>query len=241
MLAEMVLPLLVIGGLAYLAFKRGAVASNDDSSSVQMDSYMESEKNKIEMIMKELEANLQHCAGTADLLNRIKESPADRELRNSFFLMFKIGLLLAWAQGYEERGGFVHPEDQAEIKRPHEWLEFPEYYEMALQPRLSADALEILFIISIIERYPEMGAEQMIGAVANIYSEIYGTLDTLAGKLIYQQLGEHPDPEDQKYHDVRRQVNKSLGLNGGFKEVLDAQFGDAFSFFDKRVALMRDL
>ena len=86
-----------------------------------------------------------------------------------------------------------------------------------------------------------MGAEQMIGAVANIYSEIYGTLDTLAGKLIYQQLGEHPDPEDQKYHDVRRQVNKSLGLNGGFKEVLDAQFGDAFSFFDKRVALMRDL
>ena len=85
---------------------------------------------------QEVIAILRRHGSVEHLLLRLGDSLADRELRKDFFVFLRAMFIDQWMTSFNEKGHFVHPDDQGAILRPVEWEEFPHFYDIALQPRL---------------------------------------------------------------------------------------------------------
>jgi hypothetical protein len=237
----MVLPLLFVAGTILWALgkdkggdgvSRSSLAGEENENVI-----VNREKQWLKISTKELDAAFQRYGEPENILREMKDSLADKTIRSDFFLFLRVMTVNMWIEGYEERGCFVHPEDQTEQwMQPMEWAQFPEFYDVAIQPRLSSDSLDLAFMLRLSDRYPNISQAELFGGTLNIYLKTYATLDSLAGREIYERYTKehesHLNINDPAYHKIRREVNSELGLNKSFKEILDRYYGDCYRLFD---------
>ena len=226
----MLLPMLAISGALYWATKPSNIEVNDAKNDQEL---IQKELDNIEIAVNELEAiNTRH--GDFDkLLKLLSDSLADRELRKDFFIFLRFILIDEWLNKYKENGQFLHPSDQkGEWLNPLEWSQFPEFYDVAIQPRLSSDSLDLAFILRLRDKYNDIEFIPFFAGVISIYLNLFATLETQAGTEIYQRCGGIPDTKDPSYYKIRDEVNRELGLQKSFSEILEMINGDSFVLID---------
>lgn len=224
--------MLAISGAIHWALSSDKTEENKSQEEQEI---LQREIDKIQIASKEVEVMYSRYGGDWDkLFELLRESLADRELRKDFFAFLRLMVISQWFEKYDENGGFKHPEDQESAwLDPLEWLEFPEFYDVAIQPRLSSDSLDLAFILGLKDRYKDSDYMFIFGAVISVYLMTYATLETRAGYEICQQYGGIPDTQDEAYYKIRDEVNRRLGLQKSFKEILEKIDGDPFIRIDK--------
>ena len=206
----MLLPMLAISGALFWATKPSGGEVDDAQGDQNM---LQQELDKIDIVNNEVEAIIARYGDVDKLLKLLSESLSERELRKDFFLFLRFALIGIWLDKYKENGHFVHPEDQAgEWLMPFEWSQFPEFYDVAIQPRLSSDCLDLAFILRLRDRYNDIEFIPLFAGVVSIYLSVFATLETKAGREIYQRYGGIPKTNDPDYYKIRDEVNWELGL-----------------------------
>ena len=221
----------IFGGA--MAMATGLLDGNSSTKIESDQSLIDKEESRQHITAKELEATIARHGSLGQLFHKLANSLSDRELRKDFFLFLRAFLVDQWIDTFKENGRFMYPDEQGDSwLNPIEWSEFPEFYDIAIQPRLSADTLDISFILNLKGRYPGADYETLFGGILSIYVIIFATLETDAGKRVFLEYGGMPDVGDQRYYEIKRRVHEELGLQKSFKEILEKIDGDPYSRID---------
>jgi hypothetical protein len=229
--------MLAISGALYWATRTKTVEVDESEEEEKL---IQKELDKLEFTAKEVEAINARYGDIEKLLLLLSESLGDRELRKDFFAFLRLTVISLWIDAYKENGRFIHPEDQeGEWLNPLEWAQLPEFYDVAIQPRLSSDSLDLAFILRLKERYKGLECMPLFGGILSMYLMIFATLETRAGRDIYHEYGGMPDLQDPAYYKIRDRVNRRLGLQKSFKEILAVIDGDAFDRIDRLASYLQ--
>ena len=152
----------------------------------------------------------------------------DYQIKKDYLNHLKAGICFDWLKNARDNNfSNEYPSENKLIIDPLSWEDLPSFLETAFFPRFSSNQEELIWLLRIKERYPDMKdirRDYFVEFTLKKYLEIIASLEAIVGKEIDKNYGP-PDTSDPKYWEIKREINDYYRLQKTPEEIYSFVYG----------------